>query len=36
MAAGVQHVILGLGGRGPRYDLGPLRELVAWRDARGE
>jgi len=34
VAAGVTHVILGLDGRGPRYDLGPLRELVAWRDAR--
>jgi probable F420-dependent oxidoreductase len=31
-AAGVQHVILGVGGDGRGYDLGPLRELVAWRD----
>ncbi|WP_407653000.1 LLM class F420-dependent oxidoreductase [Baekduia soli] len=31
-AAGVQHVILGVGGDGSGYDLGPLRELVAWRD----
>jgi hypothetical protein len=30
----VQHLILGLGGDGSRYDLGLLRELVAWRDAR--
>jgi probable F420-dependent oxidoreductase len=36
VAAGVQHVILGLDGSGPRYDMGPLRELVAWRDGRGE
>jgi probable F420-dependent oxidoreductase len=34
VAAGVRHLILGLDGRGPRYDLGALRELVAWRDAR--
>jgi probable F420-dependent oxidoreductase len=34
--AGVQHIIQGLDGHGPRYDLGPLRELVQWRDARGE
>jgi probable F420-dependent oxidoreductase len=33
VAAGVTHLVLGLGGNG-RYDLGPLRELVAWRDAR--
>jgi probable F420-dependent oxidoreductase len=32
--AGVQHLILGIGGDGHGYDLGPLRELVAWRDAR--
>jgi probable F420-dependent oxidoreductase len=36
VAAGVQHVILPIDGRGARYDLGPLRELVAWRDARGD
>jgi probable F420-dependent oxidoreductase len=36
VGAGVQHLILGLDGRGPRYDMGPLRELVAWRDARGD
>ena len=30
--AGVQHVILGVGGDGSGYDLGVLRELVAWRD----
>src|SRR3954454_2187370 len=33
--AGVQHLILGVGGDGSGYDLGQLRELVAWRDARG-
>jgi probable F420-dependent oxidoreductase len=32
--AGVQQFILGLDGRGASYDLGRLRELVAWRDAR--
>jgi probable F420-dependent oxidoreductase len=32
--AGVQHVILGVGGNGSGYDLSVLRELVAWRDAR--
>jgi alkanesulfonate monooxygenase SsuD/methylene tetrahydromethanopterin reductase-like flavin-dependent oxidoreductase (luciferase family) len=31
-AAGVQHVIVGIGGDGKGYDLGALRELVAWRD----
>jgi probable F420-dependent oxidoreductase len=30
--AGVQHVIVGIGGDGSGYDLGPVRELVAWRD----
>jgi probable F420-dependent oxidoreductase len=30
--AGVEMLILGLGGDGSGYDLGPLRELVAWRD----
>ncbi len=34
VAAGVQHLIIGIGGDGSRYDLAPLRELVAWRDAR--
>jgi probable F420-dependent oxidoreductase len=33
--AGVQHLIVGIGGDGSGYDLGPVRELVAWRDARG-
>ncbi|MDX6700366.1 MAG: hypothetical protein QOF26_592 [Baekduia sp.] len=31
-AAGVQHVIAGIGGDGTGYDLGVARELVAWRD----
>jgi probable F420-dependent oxidoreductase len=31
-AAGVEHVIVGIGGDGRGYDLGPLRELVGWRD----
>ena len=29
---GITHVIYGVGG--PDYDLGPLRELVSWRDGR--
>jgi len=33
--AGVQHLILGIGGDGHGYDLSGLRKLVAWRDARG-
>ena len=33
--AGVEHLILGVGGDGSRYDLGGLRELIQWRDARG-
>jgi probable F420-dependent oxidoreductase len=32
--AGVTHLIVGVGGDGSGYDLGPLRELVAWRDAK--
>lgn len=35
VAAGVSHFVVGLGGNGTGYDLGPLRELVQWRDARG-
>jgi probable F420-dependent oxidoreductase len=31
---GVRHVIVGRDG--PAYDLAPLRELVAWRDARAQ
>jgi probable F420-dependent oxidoreductase len=34
VAAGVQHLIVGLGGDGRGYDLGAVRELVAWRDRR--
>jgi hypothetical protein len=36
VGAGVQHLILGVGGDGHGYDLGALRELAAWRDARGD
>jgi probable F420-dependent oxidoreductase len=32
VAAGVQHLIVGVGGDGRGYDLGAVRELVAWRD----
>jgi probable F420-dependent oxidoreductase len=31
--AGVSHFILGVGGSEHGYDLGRLRELIAWRDA---
>ena len=31
--AGVTHLIVGVGGDGSGYDLTPLQELVAWRDA---
>jgi probable F420-dependent oxidoreductase len=31
-AAGVDHFIKGIGGDGKGYDLGPLRELIQWRD----
>jgi probable F420-dependent oxidoreductase len=31
--AGVQHLIVGIGGDGHGYDLGQLRDLVAWRDS---
>ena len=30
--AGVQHLIVGIGGDGSGYDLAALRELAAWRD----
>src|SRR3954465_1075720 len=33
--AGVQHLILGVGGDGRMSDLGALRALAAWPDARG-
>jgi probable F420-dependent oxidoreductase len=36
VAAGVQHLIMGIGGDGSGYDLGPLRELAQWRDGRSE
>jgi probable F420-dependent oxidoreductase len=32
--AGVTHLTVGVGGNGHGYDLGPLRELVQWRDGR--
>lgn len=32
--AGVEHFIAGVGGDGTGYDLTPLRDLVAWREAR--
>ncbi len=35
VALGVRHFIRGIGGNGSGYDLGPVRELVEWRDARG-
>ena len=31
-AAGVQQLVVGLSGDGSGYDLGPVRELIAWRD----
>ena len=34
--AGVHHLIASAGGDGSGYDLGHVRELVQWRDARGE
>ena len=37
VAAGVQHLIVGIGGDGAKgYDLGRLREALQWRDARGD
>jgi len=33
--AGVQHLIVGVGGDGSGYDLSVVRELVAWRDQIG-
>src|SRR5688500_17766638 len=33
-AAGVTHFIIGITGSESGYDLGPLRELVQWRDAQ--
>jgi probable F420-dependent oxidoreductase len=32
--AGVDEITIGIGGDGSRYDLGPLRELLQWRDRR--
>jgi probable F420-dependent oxidoreductase len=32
--AGVTRFVMSVGPRSGRYDLGPLRELVAWRDAQ--
>jgi probable F420-dependent oxidoreductase len=32
VAAGVQHLIVGVGGDGTGYDLSPVAELAAWRD----
>ena len=32
--AGVSHFIVGMSGSSSGYDLGPLRELVQWRDAQ--
>ncbi len=32
--AGVTHFIVGVGGSPSGYDLGPVRELVQWRDAQ--
>jgi hypothetical protein len=32
--AGVDSITVGIGGDGSGYDLGPLRELVQWRDRR--
>ena len=31
--AGVTHLVVGVSGSSSGYDLGPLRELIAWRDA---
>ena len=31
--AGVQTLVVGIGGDGTKYDLGRLRELVEWRDS---
>jgi probable F420-dependent oxidoreductase len=33
-AAGVTFLTVGIGGDGTGYDLGPVRELVQWRDSR--
>lgn len=34
LAEGVRHFVMGLGGDGKGFDLAPLRELLAWRDAQ--
>jgi hypothetical protein len=35
VAAGVQHLIVGIGGDGRGYDLGAVRELIDWRNRAG-
>ena len=35
-AAGVDTLTIGIGGDGSGYDLGPLRELLSWRDGLRE
>jgi probable F420-dependent oxidoreductase len=35
-AEGVDHFIVGVGGDGSGYDLGHVRELLQWRDGRGD
>jgi probable F420-dependent oxidoreductase len=35
LAAGISHFVVSVDSDGRRYDLGPLRELLQWRDRRG-